>query len=370
MLCSGILLALSIQMLSEHLVLFDQKPEVLEAAKPYLIVMGWSILPALLFNGLRQFSEGLSRAHFPMIVMLAAVILNAFLNWLWIYGNWGFAAQGLLGAAWATFVTRFAMLFALIIFVLRSTNFEENLPLKWLSRFRLKLILEMIKLGVPSALQTLFEVGAFAGAAVMMGWISTSALAAHQIAISVVSMTFMVTLGLSFATSIRVSNAMGRKDLVAARRVGFIGISLGGVLMAYFGILILIAHRWLPKFYIEDQDVVLLASKLLIVGALFQIFDGVQGVAVGALRGLHDVVFPTVVTCVAYWLICIPFVYVLGFQQDLGPVGIWVGLSVGLVVAALLLTFRFHALTQRQILALALWGQTHGAPDPKVIEEA
>ncbi|MDB5038648.1 MAG: efflux family protein [Bacteriovoracaceae bacterium] len=345
----GIILACMIELLSNYLKWFDQPAEVLQESKGYLLIMGWSIIPALLFQSLRQFCEGLSKAFIPMLIMLSAVLLNGGLNWLWIYGNWGFSAHGLMGAGWATFVTRVVMMIAIAIYIMRSPKYEENLPLRWFSKLKMTLIREMFALGFPSALQTLFEVGAFAAAAVMMGWISTSSLAAHQIAISIASMTFMVTLGISFASSIRVSNAIGRNDLRAARRCGFGGIGLGGIAMAFFGIVIFITHAWLPSIYIHDLDVIEIASKLLIIGAFFQIFDGIQGVAVGALRGMSDVRFPTLITFASYWVISMPLVYFLGFTYSYGAVGIWIGLSIGLIVASIALTWRFHILTNHRI---------------------
>jgi MATE family multidrug resistance protein len=345
----GIALALIIELISSRLNWFGQTEEVVRLSKDYLVVMGWSILPALLYAALRQFSEGLSQATFPMLVMLVGVALNSFLNWLWIFGHGGFSAYGLLGAAWATFVTRSLMCVVLFAYVLRSVKFEEYLPIRWLAALRLQLFEEMTRLGLPSALQTLFEVGAFAGSAVMMGWIGTTALAAHQIAISIASITFMVTLGLSFASSIRVSNALGRGDFVAARRVGFGGISLGAIIMAFFGIIILATAKILPRFYVNDIEVIELAAKLLVIGAFFQIFDGVQGVAIGALRGLHDVIVPTYITAIAYWVVSIPLVYLYGFSWGHGAVGMWVGLSIGLIVAATALTMRFHSITRRKI---------------------
>lgn len=347
MLICGVLLASILQALSKFLSIFGQTQEVISLSRDYLVVMGWSIVPALLFAAVRQFSEGLSKAYFPMIVMVLAVGLNTGLNWLWIYGNWGFSAYGLSGAAWATFFTRVAMLIALVMYVIRSPKFEEYLPLKWTAKFSANWFREMFRLGVPSALQTFFEVGAFAGAAVMMGWISTTALAAHQVAISVASMTFMVTLGLSFATSIRVSNAVGRSDLEGARRVGFVGIGLGGLAMSIFSVLIFATYHWLPKIYTSDLQVIDLAAQLLIVGAFFQVFDGIQGVAIGALRGLRDVVMPTMITAVAYWIVSLPAVYFLAFVLHQGAVGIWIGLSIGLVVAATALSLRFHLTTMR-----------------------
>lgn len=343
----GVFLAGLIHILASFLHLFNQPEEVTVLARDYLLIMGWSLVPAVLFHAFRQFAEGLSKAFVPMLIVLVAVLLNAFLNWVLIFGNLGFDAYGLNGAGWATFITRVFMLIALIGFLFSSAAFREYLPASWNFRANWKLIKSMLNIGLSSGFQTLFEVGAFVAAAVMMGWLGTNALAAHQVALNVVSMTFMVTLGVSFAVGIRVGSAMGRGDIRAARRIGFGGIGIGVFVMAVFGIMIFLARGIVPGWYIANQEVIDLASKLLLFGALFQIFDGAQGVAVGALRGLSDVRVPTLITFFVYWVITLPLVYMLGFHFKGGAEGIWFGLTLGLILAALLLTSRFDASTRQ-----------------------
>ncbi len=343
----GLGLALIIQFLSLNLQWFGQPQEIVNAARPYLIVMGWSIIPALLSHAMRQFLEGLHRPMLPMIVMLVAVCLNALLNYFWIWGHGGFPALGLVGAAWSTFVVRFFMMLVLSIIILRATFCADHLPLNWFLTLSKRHLRTMFSLGFPSALQTLFEVGAFAAAAIVMGWISTEALAAHQIAINIVSITFMVILGLSFAVSIRVGHSVGREDFVAARRVGFSGITLSAAIMTIFALVILGTYDWIPGLYVDDHEVASIAGRILIVGALFQIFDGIQGVAIGALRGMHDVTVPTVIAFFAYWVISLPLLYHLAFNRGLGPVGVWAGLLVGLLITSFCLTVRFGRITQK-----------------------
>lgn len=342
----GLALALVIQILAHRIEWFRQPPEIAESARSYLAIMGWSILPAVLWHTVRQFTEGLHRPGFPMFLTFGGVLLNAGLNYILIWGHFGFPAMGLDGAAWATFFVRVFMFGALAVYIFRSIHFAENLPLKWLTEFRRTRFYEMFSLGFPTALQTLFEVGAFCVAAVMMGWLGAKALAAHQIAINVVSITFMVILGLSFAVSIRTGHALGREDRAAARRLGFGAIGLSSVIMFYFAILILILNEVVPLLYVSDPDVIGLASQLLIIGGLFQVFDGVQGVAAGALRGLHDVKLPTFVGFVSYWLVSIPLFFYLGFERKMGGAGIWLGLLMGLAVASIALTWRFHRITR------------------------
>ncbi len=343
----GVILAGSIVILSFFLELFDQPIDVLDLAAPYLVIMAYSLVPALLFHVFRQTSEALGRPVIVVMIVMAAVALNAFLNWLWIFGNWGFSPAGLVGAGWATFTTRILMFLGLWIYVYRHPTFTGYLPLVWRKVLNVSLIREMLRIGLSSGFQTLFEVGAFVAAAVMMGWLGTQVLAAHQVALSVVSMTFMVTMGISFAVSIRVGHALGRGDIRAARRLGFGGIVLGGLWMGLFGIAIYAFKDLLPRIYVDDTGVMHLATSFLVMGAIFQIFDGIQGVAIGALRGMGDVKIPTLITFVVYWVITLPLVYLLGFKTSLEGHGVWMGLTVGLILAAIMLTSRFDASTRR-----------------------
>jgi MATE family multidrug resistance protein len=342
----GVALAVVIEVLAQYLSVFSQPPEILILSKEYFLIMGWSLIPALLFHALRQYSEALSRPMVPMLIVLASVAVNAGLNWLLIYGNAGFPQLGLNGAGWATFITRIFMFVGLVIYIFRSSHFLDYYPQRWLAAVRWGRILEMLRIGASSGFQTLFEVGAFVAGAVMMGWLGTEALAAHQVALSVVSMTFMVTLGISFAVGIRVGSAMGRGDLRAARRIGFGGISIGSFWMALCGIGIYLARHSLPFVYVQDERVARLATSFLVFGAIFQIFDGAQCVAIGALRGMTDIRIPTFITFFVYWVVSVPLVYLLAFRFNSGPEGIWLGLTIGLILASILLTSRFDVSTR------------------------
>jgi len=197
-------------------------------------------------------------------------------------------------------------------------------------------------LGLPSGFQSFFEVGAFSFAVVMIGWIGANELAAHQIAINLASISFMVVLGISQASSIRVGNAMGEKQIASVRRAGFTGIFLGASMMFCAGVTFIVLNKFLPTLYIDDKAVIEIASRLIIIAALFQLSDGTQAVGIGILRGLTDIKGPTIITFLAYWVISLPIAYLLGFTFGLGVEGIWVGLLIGLTASAVMLTFRFN----------------------------
>ncbi|MCH7516213.1 MAG: MATE family efflux transporter, partial [Bacteroidetes bacterium] len=207
----------------------------------------------------------------------------------------------------------------------------------------LPVIKKILSLGLPSGIQYFFEVGAFAFAAIMIGWLGTEQLAAHQIAINLASISFMVVLGLSMAGGIRVGNAVGEKNIIGVRRAGFTTIFLALCVMAGSGIIFIIFRNILPAFYINDSTVISIASSLLIIAALFQLSDGVQAVGIGILRGLTDVKIPTAITFIAYWIIGLPIGYLLAFKLGWGVQGIWIGLLAGLTTSAILLTLRFNS---------------------------
>jgi MATE family multidrug resistance protein len=209
---------------------------------------------------------------------------------------------------------------------------------------------DLLKMGVPAAISLLFESGAFAAAMLMMGWLGAIPLAAHQIALSCAALTFMVPLGLSMATGIRISKALGEGRREALRPIGFGSLGLTVVLMLTFATIFAVFGRALASGFTPDAEVIALATRLLLVASIFQLFDGGQVVSAGMLRGLTDVKVPTVITFIAYWIISLPVGYGLAFHTSLGPIGVWSGLAAGLSVAAVLLARRFHRLTRSTVL--------------------
>ena len=327
---------------SELIVYLNQPKDVEVLAVSYLKILGISVIPFMLFQIYRQFLEGLSDVKPPMYLAISANIVNAFLNWVLIFGNLGFNAYGLDGAGYATTITRSLMALALMFYVINSEKYKEYDPSLKFKSFNIKMIKRLVGIGLPSGFQYFLEVAAFAFGAIMVGWMGTIQLAAHQIAINLASATYMVILGISAAGTIRVGNSVGERDIYNTRAAGFSVIALAAFVELIFGIMFITLKNYLPLIYISDVEVVELASSLLIVAAVFQIFDGIQAVAFGALRGLTDVKVPLIVVFGSYWLFAIPVGYLLGFNFELGAVGVWIGYAVGLFSVAVLLTIRFN----------------------------
>lgn len=327
---------------SKYLFLINQAKEVELYAQSYMQIIGLSVFPLMIFQTNKQFIEGMSIMRPAMIITLLANLVNVFANWVLIFGNLGMPRLELDGAGWATFISRLFMALAILIFVYKSPRFKSfNLKFS-LNKIRTDIIKKILKVGLPSGFQYFFEVGAFSFAVIMIGWIGAKELAAHQIAISLASVSFMGVLGISQAGVILVGNAVGEQDISKVRRSGFNSILLGMIWMSVSGLIFILFKNYLPLIYINDVDVVRISSNLLIIAALFQLSDGVQAVGVGICRGLTDVKIPTLITFVAYWIISLPIGYLLGFQFDLGVEGVWVGLLIGLTCSAIMLTLRFN----------------------------
>jgi MATE family multidrug resistance protein len=332
-----------------------QPVEVVAAVNPFFIIIAVSLIPTFIFQVLRQFSEAVGRPWQPMIILFLSVCLNAFFNWVLIFGHFGAPALGLTGSGCSTLLARCLSVLLLWGWLLRQRGIDAMLPrlghsagLAW-PHFR-----EMFHIGVPVAGQLLFEVGAFSSASLLMGWLGTVALAAHQIAISCASFTFMFPLGLAMAASIRMSQAVGAGRREALRPIGFGALGLGVTIMGAFALVLAFAGAWIARGFTADPDVAAVAARLLVVAAFFQVFDGAQVVGSGALRGLTDVKIPTVITFIAYWLVALPAGYLLAFNARLGATGVWIGLASGLASAALLLAWRLAWATSSRRPAINL----------------
>ena len=331
----------------------DQDPAVAEVARDYLIIMGWSTVPMLMFLALKQFTDGLEFTRTAMYLALSSIPLNAFLNYLFIFGKWGLPRYELYGAGIGTMVTRVLIFIALLWIVLRTDKYAPyRKQIKKSLKIRAITLRRLLKIGIPSSLQYAMESGAFAVSGIMIGWFGAVQLAAHQIAISVAALTFMVSIGLSAAGSILVGNYLGRRDLAGARAVGKSTLVMAlvyGIVCAGFFFL---ANEYIPLFFNDEPEVIHYAAMLLILAGIFQISDAIQAIGVGLLRGLHDVKIPTIYISIAYWVIGIPFGYYLAFYAGMESSGIWIGLVTGLSIAAVLLTYRFFSISRnRTILA-------------------
>ena len=344
---SSFLLFLFILAVSPVLKLINQPQEVVVLAIPYLLIITFSLLPFMFFQTYKQFIEGLSQTKQAMYITVIFNLLNIGLNWLLIYGNLGFPELGLNGAGWATLISRVFMAWALYIYVTKSNRYKNYIRGLRLKQIRLTIIKKMLGIGIPTGLQFIFEVGAFSTAAIMMGWIGVNALAAHQIAINLASISYMMASGLSAAAMVRIGNQLGKRDISKLREVGFSIFGMVTVFMSVFAILFLLLKNYMPLLYIDDPQVIKMAASLLIIAGIFQISDGLQVVALGALRGLSDVKIPTLVTLLAYWVVGLPLGYFLAFKLHWNELGIWIGLLIGLTLTAIMLLYRFNFLSSK-----------------------
>jgi len=355
----GVLLFLLVFFAKPLMYLMKQPVEVVELAIPYLDLVAFSLIPLVVFQAFKQFSDGLSLTKYPMYATIVANVVNVGFNYVLIFGKFGFPEMGIVGAAYGTLISRFVMV-AHIWWLLKgrekSKHFVTNIKILVLDK---TMINKLIGLGAPSAMQMFFEVAIFTAAIWLSGLLGKNPQAANQIALNLSSMTFMVAMGLSVASMIRVGNQKGLQKYFELRRIAFSLFLLGFIFAVVFGILFLIFNEALPKLYVDFDDVinfkdntevVTIASQLLIASAIFQISDSLQVIVLGALRGLQDVKIPTLITFIAYWLIGFPISWILGKEDAYGSFGIWIGLLAGLTSAAILLFIRFNYLTKRLIL--------------------
>jgi len=347
----SIVIALAVYFAADLIQYFNQPLVVQIQAESYMKIIGFSAVPLMLFQTYKQFIEGLSIMRPAMIIAILANLINAFANWILIFGNLGFPALELNGAGWATFVSRVFMALALMGFVMNNKFFKQYDVSFHFKSINWPVIKKILSLGLPSGFQYFFEVGAFSFAVVMVGWLGTKQLAAHQIAINLASISFMAVLGISVAGSIRVGNAVGMKNISETRSAGFTALSMGASIMFVAGIIFILFRNILPTLYVNDEVVISYASSLLIIAALFQISDGTQAVGIGILRGLTDVKIPTAITFIAYWIVGLPVGYLLGFNFEMGVQGVWIGLLLGLTTSAVLLTLRFNS-RSKQIITI------------------
>ncbi len=325
-----------------------QPDDVVILAIPYLSIIAISIIPTMIFQTYRQFAEGLQRTRAAMIIVVGSNLLNILLNYVLIFGKYGFPEMGLNGAGWATLIARIVMALSMMLYVYFGRKFQPYQAGFSFGNYSRSLIKKMLHIGIPSGSQFIFEAGAFGFSALMMGWIGTTALAAHQIAINLATISYMTTSGLGAAATIRVGNFWGQRDTKNLRASAFTMIGMATLLMTAWALLFILGRNFLPSLYIEDMAVIELTASLLIIAAFFQLSDGIQVVTAGALRGLQDVKIPSALTFVAYWILALPLGYWLAFPLQLGPFGIWIGLLIGLTLTASAMVVRFNRLSKRK----------------------
>jgi len=327
--------------------LLGQDERVVTEAMPYLHIVGFSIVPMMAFFAFKQFAEGLSDTKAGMRVSLVANLLNILLNYPLITG-WGpFPELGLAGAAVSTLGTRFLMVAGMAIYIRKHKKFAaywshwRSTEITWRS------IRDILAIGVPSGLQLVFEAGAFAMSGVIVGMIGPVQQAAHQIALNIASVSYMMVSGLGAAATIRVGNQLGKRDIPMLRLAGQSLFHLTLAMMVLTMILLIGLRNFLPEFYSSDPEVLQYTAVLMIAAGIFQLPDGLQATTLGALRGVQDVNIPTIIAGVAYWVIAVPMCYYLGITEKMGPLGVWIGLTIGLLLASIALYWRFQYKVRR-----------------------
>jgi MATE family multidrug resistance protein len=331
------------------LLALGQSSVAVRLAQQYLFGLVWSILPALWFMAIRGFMSAVHRPEPILWITLAAIPANALLVYLLLYGEWGLPRLGLFGAGLATSMINLAMFLAGLWFTARRRPFRKYHVLGHIWRIDWQLMRQLVILGAPISISFLLEYGLFGAAGLLMGLISTTALAAHQIALQIAAILFMVPFGIGMAATVRVGHAVGRRDAAAVRRAGFIATGLGVGFMSAMTLVVILGRFAIAQIFLgEGADAAAeLTATLLLVGATFFIADGIQTIASGSLRGMNDTRVPLLFATISYWLIGFTLACSLGFRTPLGAVGVWIGLSCGTVVYAALLLLRFRVLASR-----------------------
>jgi len=327
--------------------LLGQDERVVSEAMPYLHIVGFSIVPMMAFFAFKQFAEGLSDTKAGMRVSLVANLLNILLNYPLITG-WGpFPELGLAGAAVSTLGTRFLMVAGMAIYIRKHKKFVAYWSYWRSTEITWRSIRDILAIGVPSGLQLVFEAGAFAMSGVIVGMIGPVQQAAHQIALNIASVSYMMVSGLGAAATIRVGNQLGKRDIPMLRLAGQSLFHLTLAMMFVTMILLIGLRHLLPEFYSSDPEVLQYTAVLMIAAGIFQLPDGLQATTLGALRGVQDVNIPTIIAFVAYWVIAVPMCYYLGITEKMGPLGVWIGLTLGLLLASIALYWRFQHKVRR-----------------------
>jgi MATE family multidrug resistance protein len=347
---AAIIIALLLNFSKNVLFHLGQDHDVAVLAVPFLQIMGWSTIPMIMFISLKQFTDGLERTGTAMLLSFTALPVNIFINWLLIYGNWGFPRMELTGAGFGTLTTRVIILIVFIVVLQKHSIFRQYIAVRknqW--KLKWQTIKELLHIGVPSSMQVAMESGAFAVSGIIIGTLGAVQLASHQIAISCASVAFMVSWGLAQGGSIRISNAWGRNNW---RDISIIGRStlLSGLLYGIVGAIIFVCFRnILPRAFNNNENVLVLSAVLMLYAAVFQISDATQAIGAGLLRGIKDVKTPTWYIAIAYWVVGIPLGCLMAFTYKMGAAGMWIGFVGGLTFSSMFLNRRFFKMLRRNI---------------------
>lgn len=352
-LITGVFIGIVLYLLALAMPYMQQPAEDVRLGQPFLFVMAISAPFMVTYGSIKGFFDGMEKTEIGMIISIFGLALNAFLNYTLIFGKLGFPELGFIGSAYATLISRVVLLFLFSVALLlhpisKPYNITQNIDRQYL--------IKNLKLGIPMGLQIFFEVAAFSGAGIMIGWLEGEnaiiGRAAHQIALNMASATYIIMIGISVAGSVRVGEAFGRKNWVDIKKAGLSALHITILLIIINCIILYVFREQFCKIYgISDAKVVAVTTRLIIIAAVFQIFDGIQCVSAGLLRGLQDVKIPTLITFLAYWVIWIPVAYCLAFILNLGVDGIWYGDVIALAFAAISLTLRyFNKLSKNLVL--------------------
>ncbi len=327
----------------------DQPEEVVALAIPYYEIVAMSMIPLMIFQGFKQFADGLSQTKYAMYATILTNVVNIILNFALIYGIWIFPRLELVGAAIGTLISRVVMVVFLYVVLMKKEKFVIYMKRLQFKEIKSKTFKKIISIGFPTALQMLFEVGLFTASVLLAGTLGALPQAANQIALKLASTTFMIAVGIGVAATIRVSNQKGLNNFIELRRIAFSNFLLILIIMFTFSIAFMVFRNVLPWMFTDNLEVIKIASSLLIIAGFFQLSDGLQAVILGGLRGLQDVNVPSGITFIAYWIIGFPVCYYLGRIAGLGTLGIWIGLLTALTSSAIMLFFRFNYLSNKLI---------------------
>lgn len=323
------------------LLLLDQPTSVILLSIPYLVIVTLSLMPAFLGTCLKNYLEAYQNPWLPFKILAIGIVANAFLNWLLIFGHWGFPRLELIGSGFATLIARTLIL---VLLIAKTTRLFD---IKTFFKIRLFPIKRILSIALPSALHILFDWAPFLIMTLMMGWINAESIAAHQIALSYSGLNFVVPLGFSFALTIRIGHAKGIQDWKAAKRIGTSGILTCGLYLLACATIVILTRKNFPLLFSRDPVVISLAGSFLMIDAIFQFFDGLSIASVSSLRGLSDVTFPMLTTFFFNLLPGLCLSYILAFKFHLGGVGLWLGGAISIVFASFILVYRFYAIIKR-----------------------
>jgi MATE family multidrug resistance protein len=336
--------------------IFKQDELVAALSTPYLALLTWSLAPMLIFFFAKNICDGFSYTMGGMIITLAALVINVFLNWVLIDGHLGFPAYGLNGAGYATIISRVFLAISMLLVMFQSSKIPVSFMVFWLTfseAKRIRFYKKIMRLGMPTGLQYFLEIAAFAAAAILAGTLGAREAAAHGLAITLASLTYMFAGGISAGSSICVAKAYGNGNMQNVKNYGINGHKLGFAVMVVFALIFALFNENLASLFSTDETVISMGSQLLLLAAIFQLGDGIQAVSVGLLRGVEDTIFPSILIFIAYWVIAMPIGYYLSWSQSV-PIffqsinGIWIGLSLGLTASAIALTYRFYYVIRTQ----------------------